>query len=320
MNKFLIIAIIAVVAAKLTERQKFMEFQKFEKNFGKKYTTMQEYLARFRVFSKNLERLGKRSKMWMEGVTKFFDLTPNEFKRTYCNLDISVTNTIHFNRVEAPIVNDPPEAYDWRDKQAVSAIKDQKSCGSCWAFSSTGNLEGLYYLKYKNMITFSEQQLVDCDTKDSGCNGGLMEYTFAWIQENGGLMSDADYKYKGYKGRCQQDESKYKVKVTGYDLLTTTDEDEILNYVYTVGPMAVALNADNLSWYTGGIIDEDEDECDPDGLNHAVLMIGWGEEDGLKYWIIKNSWGKSWGEDGYFRIARGKGTCGINNHVVSATL
>ena len=318
MNKFLIFVIIAVVASKLTERQKFMEFQKFEKNFGKKYTTMQEYLARFRVFSKNLERLGQRNKPWIEGVTKFFDLTPNEFKRTYCNLNISVTNTIHFNRVH-PKKNDAPEEYNWVDQGAVSAIKNQGSCGSCWAFSSTGNLEGQYYLKYKEMITFSEQQLVDCDNKDSGCNGGLMEYTFAWIQENGGLMSDADYKYKGYRQSCKQDETKYKVKVTGYNLLDTTDEDEIKEYVYSTGPLAVALNADNLSWYSGGIIDEDEDECDPDGLNHAVLMVGWGSEDGLDYWIIKNSWG-NWGEDGYFRIARGKGTCGINTYVISAQI
>ncbi len=146
-----------------------------------------------------------------------------------------------------------------------------------------------------------------------------MEYTFAWIQENGGLMSDADYKYKGYRQSCKQDETKYKVKVTGYNLLDTTDEAEIKEYVYSTGPLAVALNADNLSWYSGGIIDEDEYECDPDGLNHAVLMVGWGSEDGLDYWIIKNSWG-NWGEDGYFRIARGKGTCGINTYVISAQI
>ena len=319
MNKFLFVVLLAFVAAcDISEQEMFNNFKLFTRKYHKKYSSLQEYLARFRIFKKNFVAVSRMNRA-SYGVTKFFDMTKNEFRRKYLNLDISVLNTIKFGRPEVQRV-DAPEAYDWREQGAVNAVKDQGSCGSCWAFSAVGNLEGLYYLKNKESMTFSEQQLVDCDNLDSGCNGGLMEYTFQWIQSNGGLMSDKDYPYKGYRQSCKQDESKYKIQVKGYNLLTTQNEDEILEFLYTTGPLSIALNADTLQYYYGGIDDPDEYECDPDGLNHGVTLIGWGVEDGVKYWIGKNSWGKSWGESGYFRMSRGKGTCGINTYVITALI
>jgi C1A family cysteine protease len=183
-------------------------------------------------------------------------------------------------------------------------------------------------LKKKGVIkTFSEQHLVDCDTEDSGCNGGLMELAFEWIKNNGGFMYEADYPYANKKQTCKQDESKFvDMKVTGYvklgegtDTFSPVDEDEVKEFLYQTGPLAVALNATPLQLYTGGIIDYASWICGTSGINHAVTLVGYGV--GTKnYWIVKNSWGKNWGESGYFRIARGKATCGINYYVTTATV
>ena len=199
---------------------------------------------------------------------------------------------------------------------------------SCWAFSTVANLEGLYYKGKGKMVTMSEQMLVDCDTYDSACNGGLMEYSFTWLQENGGIMTDTDYPYKGYKSTCRSDASKYvDMTITGYTKLGSSsstwdpvDEDEIKEFLYETGPLAVALNANPLQTYSSGILDKTSSQCPTSGMNHAVTMVGYGHDDASNkdYWIVKNSWGASWGESGYFRIRRGNGTCGINCYITTA--
>ena len=217
-----------------------------------------------------------------------------------------------------------PDAYDWRDYGRVSPVKVQ---GSCLAFSIIANLEGLYYAKKGVMKTFSEQMLVDCDTSDSGCNGGLMQYAFTWLKKNG-IMLDSDYPYTGTKGTCKSDKSKYvDMSVTGYKKLgsswstwSAVDEDEVKDFLYETGPLAIALNANPLQTYVSGILDLTSSQCPSSGINHAVTLVGYGTEDSVAYWIIKNSWGTSWGEKGYFRIRRGKGTCGVNCYITTATV
>jgi len=209
-------------------------------------------------------------------------------------------------------------------KKKVSAVKDQGQCGSCWAFSTIANLEGAVAIRDKTSVTatFSEQQLVSCDTNDEGCNGGLMENAFQWLSDNDGSDSDKDYPYKsgtGSSGTCKKGFTA-QVKVAG-SVFVDTDEDAIKEFLFANGPLAVALNAeDSLMSYTSGIIDMDENECNPENLDHGVAIVGYGTEDGQDYWIVRNSWGASWGEKGYFRMARGKGVCGINTHVVHVTL
>ena len=221
---------------------------------------------------------------------------------------------------------DAPEAYDWRSYNVVSAVKDQGACGSCWAFASTGNLESLYAIHEGNIRTFSEQMLIDCDTTDAGCNGGLMEYAFSWLKKNGGIMFDNDYPYEGIKSACKSDKSKYaNMTIVGFKKLYDpysewgcVDEDEMKEFLYETGPLAIILNADPLQTYMSGIIDLTSTKCPSNKINHAVLIVGYGVQNGINYWIIKNSWGKSWGEAGYFRIRRGNGTCGVNCYVISA--
>ena len=166
MNKFIIALLIAFATCRVSDKIVFEEFQNFCKKFNKQYNTVEEYMARFRVFSKNYRKVEFQNKK-THGVTKFMDMTQTEFQRKYLNLKVTVADTIRREHVKKLNVK-APESYDWREHGAVNHVKDQSSCGSCWAFSACGNMEGQYYLKKGTSMTLSEQQLVDCDTIDQG--------------------------------------------------------------------------------------------------------------------------------------------------------
>ena len=329
MNKFLIVLVFALVACQTDlDSLIFQQFQKFIKKYQKKYESINEFLARYEVFRRNvMDTFKEENSLYRTGITKFSDLTKQEFSKIYLNLNYDALAMANFDPTIVKISNAAPDAYDWRDYGRVSPVKDQASCGSCWAFSTIANLEGLYYAKKGVMKTFSEQMLVDCDTSDSGCNGGLMQYAFTWLKKNG-IMLDSDYPYTGTKGTCKSDKSKYvDMSVTGYKKLgsswstwSAVDEDEVKDFLYETGPLAIALNANPLQTYVSGILDLTSSQCPSSGINHAVTLVGYGTEDSVAYWIIKNSWGTSWGEKGYFRIRRGKGTCGVNCYITTATV
>ena len=330
MNKAILVLLFALVACEVDyESLVFKHFQKFIKKYNKKYDSMNEYLARFQAFRQNLNKLAENGpQTYKTGITKFADMTQQEFAKTYLNLNFNAFALLNLNPVKVKVTNAAPDAFDWRDKNVVSAVKDQGSCGSCWAFSTIANLEGLYALEKGVVKTFSEQLLVDCDTLDSGCNGGLMELSFEWLKDNGGFMYESDYPYTGKQQTCKQDSSKFvDMKVTGYVKLgdggaeefSPVDEGEMKEFLYQTGPLAIALNATPLQLYFGGIVDLASWLCPTSGINHAVTVVGYGSES-KDYWIVKNSWGKSWGESGYFRIARGKETCGVNYYVTTATV
>ena len=328
MNKFILVLVFALVACDMDiDAVMFQQFQKFIKKYHKKYNSINEFLARYEVFRRNvMETFQEENNSYRTGITKFSDMTYQEFAKIYLNLNYNAMAIANFHPHIVKLTNAAPEAWDWRDKGYVAHVKDQGSCGSCWAFSTMANLVGQYYKNKGKMVTFSEQMLVDCDTYDSSCNGGLMENTFDWLKENG-IMTDADYPYVGYKQSCQKDPSKYiDMKVTGYKKLgssTSTwspvDEDEIKEFLYETGPLAIALNANPLQTYTGGILDKTSSQCPVSGINHAVTMVGYGHDDASDkdYWIVKNSWGQTWGEKGYFRIKRGSGTCGVNCYITT---
>lgn len=259
------------------------------------------------------------------GVTQFFDITPEEFRRNYLNLKMSTLDRLRARSTTKKMVitkvkGNAPASWDWRDHGAVTPIKNQGMCGSCWAFSAMGNIEGQYQMRTKKTEIFSEQELVDCDTTDSGCNGGLMDNAFEYL-ENTGVMRSSDYPYTGQEGNCRFDRSKVVAKVTGYRYASgaqsgEVDEEDLKQFIYENGPLAIAVNANPFQSYYSGIMDPWS--CDPSGLNHGVLLVGYGSENGTPYWIIKNSWGSSWGENGFIRIIGGKGTCGFNTFVVTA--
>jgi len=209
---------------------------------------------------------------------------------------------------------------DWVTEGAVTGVKDQGQCGSCWSFSTTGALEGHHQIKNKNLISLSEQNLVDCDIithggSDLGCHGGLMDSAFAWTQKNGGLCTEADYPYTSgttkKAGTCQTSCTKYAAP-SGY-VDVTKDSDDALVTALNIGPVSVAIEADQSSFqlYKSGVF---TGECGTN-LDHGVLAVGYGVDGANQYYKVKNSWGTGWGEAGYIRIQKGKsqtgGQCGI---------
>ena len=332
MNKFFIILLFSLALCNdELDSLLFTQFQKFIKKYNKKYQSVNEFLARFEVFRRNtIESFSNEEKSYKTGITQFSDLTKQEFARIYLNLNYDAMAMSNFNPTIVRNTNAAPSSYDWRDYGRVCPVKDQGSCGSCYAFAAIGNLEAIYSQHKGQLKCFSEQFLIDCDTSDSGCNGGLMEYTFTWLKKIGCILLEEDYPYYGYKRSCSYDKSKcIDMKVTGYKKLgssystwSAVDEDEIKEFLYQTGPLAIALNAGPLQTYSSGILDVPSSKCPTSGINHAVLLVGYGTDPttGMTYWIIKNSWGKSWGESGYFRIRRGNGTCGVNCYITTATV
>jgi len=320
MNKYILLTLLALTfCLENSDKYAFIEFQKFLNKYNKKYSTVAEYLLRFDVFKKNLQKFSQNKASYKMGINQFTDLTPTEFRKTYLNLDMKLVNKINYKKI-SPNSNDAPESWNWVDQKVFGPIRDQGYCGSCWAFATMGNIEALHAIKTKEVLDLSEQQLVDCDREyDMGCEGGLMEYSFQYLVENG-CMLEQDYPYVGYDDTCKYDREKVALWIKDWVLLDTQDEEKIKEFLYSNGPLAIAINADPFQYYSEGIIDEDAWNCDPEGLNHGVIIVGYGNEDGVDYWIVRNSWGDYWGEAGYCRVARGKGTCGINTYVTSAVL
>jgi len=204
-------------------------------------------------------------------------------------------------------------AVDWRS--SMPPIRDQAQCGSCYSFSTVGSLEGRLIIAEglnPNNVDYAEQQIVDCSHAygNAGCNGGGMANSFLYIKETGGIMNESDYPYTAKDGDCKADSSKFKATVSGRTKITEGSESELEKAV-TEGPVSVAIDASHISFqlYTNGIYDESK--CSSTNLDHGVVAVGYGEENGTAYWIVRNSWGTSWGEDGYIRMVKGNNQCGI---------
>nr|CAG4711497.1 unnamed protein product [Naegleria fowleri] len=281
-------------------------FLQFTHKHNKFYQGPKEYQQRFEIFSQNVEK--SRQMNLLEGrntygVTKFSDLSPEEFKKYYLmepktpqlmmSSGVNRNGVLPISRVSQQQVRDAPKSWDWRDHGAVTYVKNQGQCGSCWAFSATGNIEGQWYLKTKKLKALSEQQLVDCDHNcvifenqqscDSGCDGGLQCSAYQYIIQAGGIASEDAYPYYAESYTCTVKPSQFVAKLQNWTMLST-NETELAAWLAENGPIAVALNADWLQNYNNGI--GDPAWCDPTQLDHGVL--------------------------GYFRIIRNKGRCGIN--------
>ncbi|XP_072384137.1 procathepsin L-like [Diabrotica undecimpunctata] len=237
------------------------------------------------------------------GVTKFADLTEKEFLESLILFSEPIPESI----VHAlPQESDLPSDFDWRQKGAVTEVKDQGSCGSCWTFSTTGTVEGAYFLKTGRLISLSEQNLVDC-AKDTcnGCSGGWMYKALEYIRKAGGIMSEKDYPYEGIDDQCRFNISNVAAKISGFTYIKKGDEDDLKNAVVVKGPVSVAIMVTpNFSLYKSGIFDDNT--CITDYVNHGVLVVGYGTQNGKDYWIVKNSWGDQWGNNGYIWMTRNK--------------
>ncbi len=241
------------------------------------------------------------------GLTSLADLTHDEYRAHYLGyradlkpargLGLATPGTWRYADA------DPPLAVDWRRQGAVTPVKNQLQCGSCWAFSTTGSVEGINAIKTGELVALSEQELIDCDTsRDNGCHGGLMDFAFKFIIANGGLDTEADYMYKAEDRKCKVDkEAKHVVSIDGYEDVPTNDE-EALKKAVAGQPVSVAIEADQRAFqlYAGGVFDG---TCGT-ALDHGVLAVGYGSQAGQDFWVIKNSWGGAWGDRGFIKLAR----------------
>ena len=279
---------------------------------------MNEFLARFEVFKRNTMNALYENEPYIKGITQFSDLTQQEFKKMYLNFNYDAFAVANFNPYHAKVSNAAPAAFDWRDKGAVSPVSQQGANIPSSVIVTLDNLQSLYYLNKGKLVTFSQQMILDC-VETTQMIGSIIQ----WLKNNG-IESEADYPYSGHIGTCQADPSKYiDMIITGYKQLPSPcDEDEMAEFLYETAPLIVGLNATPLQTYSGGIIDKPSSQCPTSGINHVAILVGYGHDDATDkdYWTVKNSWGKSWGEDGYFRIKRGSGTCGINSYVLTATV
>ncbi|XVF27513.1 hypothetical protein REPUB_Repub14bG0114100 [Reevesia pubescens] len=290
--------------------------------FGRVYENQLEKDKRFKIFKENLEYIenfnNAGNKTYKLGINEFADLTHEEFVATrtgYKKRD-NPTKTTVISSFRYESVTEVPTSLDWREKGAVTAIKNQGQCGCCWAFSTVAAMEGITQIKTGKLISMSEQQLLDCSTNGNrGCGGGWMTNAFKYIMENQGITSEDNYPYEQIQGTCAVEKAQSRVAdISSYEEVPSNDEEALLKAV-TNQPVSIAIDGSGLAFmnYAGGVYNGD---CGTD-LTHAVTIVGYGtsSEDGSKYWLIKNSWGESWGENGYMRIQRDvdspEGLCGL---------
>jgi len=326
----LVVALIACASAtSFSEEQYQFLFGKWMSQFSKTYSH-EHFFYRYTVFKANLDYIheynnNKASEGVVLAMNPFGDMTFDEFHATHTGYNyvqnpymrsknaptIDIASKI--STLSAPGV---PTSVNWVTKGAVTPVKNQGQCGSCWAFSTTGSTEGAWFLSQGDLISLSEQQLVDCSGSfgNQGCNGGSMDQAFEYVIKTGGLCTEASYPYQGVDGTCKT--CNRVVTLTSYSDVGSPATDAQLMAAVAKGPVSVAIEADQqaFQFYSSGVF---SGTCGTK-LDHGVLIVGYGTSGSSNYWLVKNSWGATWGAAGYISIVRGKninganGECGIN--------
>jgi C1A family cysteine protease len=293
------------------------KFSQFLQKYGKKYNSFEEFDRRFKIYSQNIDFIDQHNldnKHFKLGENQFTDLSHDEYQ-TYLNWDSQLKQykcpTNHLLE-QLDVQKNSPEEVDWRNHGVVTPVKNQGQCGSCWAFSSTGAMEGSNVIVNGELVSLSEQQLVDCSKNDgnNGCSGGIMDDAFEYAMKIS-MCSEQNYSYQGEDGSCQKCPGSVKVDKC-YDV--PSNNELALKAAVSLQPVSIAIEADKpaFQFYSHGVFNG---TCGTN-LDHGVLLVGYGSENKQDYWLVKNSWGNSWGDQGYIKIARtestdNNGQCGI---------
>uniref|UniRef100_A0ACD5XT21 Uncharacterized protein n=1 Tax=Avena sativa TaxID=4498 RepID=A0ACD5XT21_AVESA len=321
-------------------RLRMMEgrFQRWKAEHSKTYATLAEERHRLRVYAHNIRYIEATNDdagaglTYELGETAYTDLTSDEFMAMYTAPPLSSSDddtatiiTTHAGPIHASsgqlqvYLNESagaPASVDWRASGAVTPVKNQGQCGSCWAFSTVAVVEGIHQIKTGKLASLSEQELVDCDTLDSGCDGGVSYHALQWITSNGGIAAEDDYPYTAKDDACDTMKLAHHVaSISGFQRVATRSEASLTNAV-AMQPVAVSIEAGgaNFQHYSNGVYNG------PCGtkLNHGVTVVGYAQDEqtGESYWIVKNSWGEKWGDKGYLRmkkdiVGKPEGICGM---------
>ncbi|XP_078492719.1 procathepsin L-like [Ciona intestinalis] len=300
------------------------EWEEWKTLYGKVYRAEEE-LKRQYIWLENLKYVTQHNLEADEGkhtyrvdTNQFADLSNDEWRELMTSQVTRSTNQMSFCNMTFMTVGDhviAPKNVDWRKEGYVTPVKDQKQCGSCWAFSTTGSLEGQHFKKTGKLVSLSEQNLVDCSMKEGnhGCQGGLMDLGFEYIFDNGGIDTESSYPYMAKnEPKCMYQRSNSGATLTGCVDIKRGSESALMKAVADVGPISVAIDAGHKSFqmYKSGVYYEPS--CSSVKLDHGVLAVGFGADNGEDFWLVKNSWGPIWGMEGYIMMSRNRdNNCGI---------
>jgi C1A family cysteine protease len=312
---FLLSLLFSLSNAFLSEEAYQGYFNDFVEEYNKEYHSKERNI-RYNIFKDNMNLIrqhNSRNNTWTMEMNEFGDMTWSEVHKP-C-LDVQSSLGMWYGKYNYIPSSNLPESVDWTNKGAVTPIKNQKQCGSCWSFSVTGGVEGYNFIKTGKLTSLSEQQLVDCSTSygNNGCNGGLMDDGFKYVVKNG-LCKETDYPYTASQNQCELSvrQNCHPVYISGFKNVNPNDEEQLKSAVVSQ-PVSVAIEADKMGFqfYSKGIF---SGTCGTN-LDHGVLLVGYGTDNGQDFWKVKNSWGSTWGDKGYIKLARNventKGQCGI---------
>jgi len=300
------------------------QFVSWMKTNNKIYPTNDEYSLRLANFKATLKRIAEKNSKSNAtfAVNKFSDLSPAEFKQLYLMKNPLVPIIDKNDNQLKPTTEAVPPTFDWRTSDIVTPVKDQEQCGSCWAFSVTENIESVWMLKknlkVSNFAPLAPQQIVDCDTSDQGCNGGFPATAYAYIEDAGGLEPESDYPYRGTDNTCSFKKSLVESTISSFKYATTRgDENTLKQNLVSASPLSICVDAANWQDYSSGVMSA-WDCCWFCQLDHCVQLVGYDTTATTPFYIVRNSWGTSWGESGFIRLAMGSNACGITDYATTS--
>jgi len=317
MKVLILLSLVLVSFAVLDET---VLFEAYKAQYNKQYASPDEEALRFENFKLSMDRIQSRNSA-VFGLTKYSDMSPEEFKSTLLGYNRPESRQENVGVLESSAVN-VPQTLDWRTQNMVTPVKDQGQCGSCWAFSVTENIESMYCMKNKIDCTsfppLAPQEIVDCDTTDQGCNGGDPPTAYAFVMSEGGMEDNSDYPYTAQDGTCNFQSNLVKVTISNWQYATSnSDEGTMQNNLVSWGPLSICVDAEPWQDYTGGVMMASD--CS-NSLDHCVQLVGYDMTQSTPFWIVRNSWGTDWGENGYIRLQYGQDTCGCADEATSAII